>query len=171
MARDPNIPVHYRVSTTQAILLYTTGGLFYVIQLGLMLTIVGEVGTWVLGVIGDIVFGIWFFFLGANFLGGKQSAKAGKVFILNSLAELVPFLDGVYPAFIVEVWQILAIMKKEDEEKAAERAKKEGASVVQAQTQARAAQLHAMQVAQENQRAIEVAANDNVSSEGVREAA
>ncbi len=116
-------PVRYRVSTVQNILLKSTAAVLDGVGFILMLFIVGEVGTEVIGLTGDILFFIWFWFLGVNYMGRNSSSKMITM-IANSVAESIPFVNGLYPGFSVETWRLISLMKKEDEEDALKNAQK-----------------------------------------------
>lgn len=146
--------VRYRVSTVQNALIKSTAVLFDVIGFILMLTVIGEMGTMVIGVMGDVLFLLWFWMLGANYMGGKSSSKLVTV-LVNFVAENIPFINGFYPGFSVAAWRLISIMKKEDEEEAkkknAEVAKSEA---VRVQEQNRSLEIRLKQIrANENEAA------------------
>ncbi|MDB5195145.1 MAG: hypothetical protein JWO84_329 [Parcubacteria group bacterium] len=146
-ASSSTAPVPYRVNNVQEFLLKGSACVLYVIQLILMLTLVGEVGTEVIGLVGDILYIVWFWLLGVNYFGGNSHSKL-MTLVTNSVLETVPFVNGIYPGFCVEVWRLVAIMKKEDEEKHALRQKKiDKAEAAQAQQRARAVAIRAQRIA------------------------
>jgi hypothetical protein len=104
--------------------LKSTAAALDIIGFILMLTVVGEIGTMIIGITGDILFLVWFWFLGVNYFGGNSQSKL-LTFITNSVAESIPFVNGIYPGFSVQAWRLIAIMKKEDEEKARKNAAKD----------------------------------------------
>jgi hypothetical protein len=115
MAAPPG--TQYRISGTQAFFLKISAIVLDGIGFLLMITVVGEVGTEVIGLTGDLLYGIWFWILGVKFFGGNARSKLLTI-VANGVMEVVPFVNGVYPGFTVAVWRIVSIVKKEDEEKA-----------------------------------------------------
>jgi hypothetical protein len=153
-------PVRYRVNGTQEFLLKATAAVLDIVGFLFMLLIVGEVGTEVIGMVGNILLFVWFFMLGVSFTSGNAQSKLVTMGV-NALLEIVPFVNGLYPGFSVAVWRIVAIVKKEDEEKArAQAAAQESADQKRMQEVQRAQAIRAQRLAQ--------AANDD---EREREAA
>jgi len=125
--------------------------------LALMLTVVGEVATEAIGFVGDAAFLLWFWMKGANFMG-RNSGKKLQTLLINSVAESIPFLNGVYPGFSIETWRLTALMREEDEHDANRKiASDPRAEAIRAQTDRRAAQSEALAAAEERY----TAANDN----------
>ncbi len=123
MATREAAKVAYRVSGIQELLLKLTAVVLDGVGFLLMLTVIGEVGTEVIGLTGDALFFIWFWMLGAKFLTGQAGRKIVTL-AGNALVEAVPFANGVYPGFSIAVWRLVKIMKEEDEEEARNAARK-----------------------------------------------
>ncbi len=151
---DTPAPVRYRVSMVQSILIKSTATTLDVLGFILMLTVIGEVGTEVIGLTGGILFFVWFWFLGVNYTGGKASSKMVTI-IANSVAESIPFLNGIYPGFTIETWRLISIMKKEDEEEA----RKKAVKMEKINTQRTREYSRALQI-----RSQRMAANDNAAA-------
>lgn len=137
-----NDNVRYRVNVPQELLLKSSAVLLYLLGLLLTFTGIGAIATVIIDITADILYFIWFLFLGANFLSGRKEAKL-FVLIGNGVVSLIPFLDGVYPSLPIEVWCMVHIMKKEDEERAAK-----GAARAERDARARAAAISAARTAQ-----------------------
>lgn len=124
MATAANAPsVRYRISAIQEIFILATAIILDGAGFILMLTVLGETGTEVIGIAGEILFLVWFWFLGADYLSGNAQSKL-LTLLGNGVVEAVPFVNGVYPGFTVQAWRLISIMKKEDEEKAKRAARK-----------------------------------------------
>jgi hypothetical protein len=163
MANTSSSPVQYRVGFAQEILLKSSAATLDLVGFLLMLTVVGEAGTEVIGLTGDALYFIWFWFLGVNYMGGNSQSKIATA-LVNSIAESIPFVNGLYPGFSVQVWQLVKIMKKEDEENARKTARKvESTTVREIDRLRRAQEIRAQQQLQ--------AANDNAEAESAAEAA
>lgn len=157
MANPSNQSVKYRVSFTQELLIKSAAATLDVIGFLLMLTVVGEIATVIIGITGGALFFIWFWFLGVNYFGQNATSKVGMT-IINFILESAPFINAVYPGFSVQAWRLISIMKKEDEEKAKKRNQRAAAGEAE-QYFARKQRVEAAQ-AQQIQ-----AANDNAAEE------
>ena len=118
MAGSRQADVSYRISSFQEILLKSTALTLDGIGFLLMLTVVGEVATEVIGLTGDALFIVWFWILGTKFFEGRASSKI-MTLMANAVLETIPFINGIYPGFSIAVWRLVRITKTEDEEKAA----------------------------------------------------
>lgn len=116
----------YRISSFQEILLKSTALVLDGIGFLLTLTVIGEIATEIIGLTGDVLFLTWFWMLGTKFFEGRASSKV-MTFIVNAVAEAVPFVNGVYPGFSIGVWRLVKITKEEDEEKARKNKAAQGA--------------------------------------------
>jgi hypothetical protein len=143
----PDTSVHYRISGAQNILLKSTAVLLDGLGLFLTPTVIGAAPVEFIGVMGGIGFLVWFWMLGANYLGGKTQSKILTV-LGNTVMEAIPFVNGFYPGFSVEAWRLISIMRQEDEEKARTKAlKDEKIDARRAQQQARALEIRSAQQA------------------------
>ena len=93
---------------TDFLMKFVAAGLDFI---GLLLfeTVVG--GT-IVGIIGDLVFFVWYLTKGISLWKGKSLKKAG----VNFLVELIPLINDFYPGFTVFVWTNNKAIMKEDEE-------------------------------------------------------
>lgn len=124
----------------------------------LMLTLVGEIGTEAIGLVGDSVFFIWFWMKGAQFTG-KNSGKKMSTLLVNSIIESIPFINGVYPGFSVEAWRLTALMREEDEQDASRKiVPDQRAEAIRLQVEQRQMQTRAVSAANDNAAALEEAA-------------
>lgn len=109
--------VQYRISSFQEVLLKASALTLDGVGFLLMLTVIGEAATEIIGLTGDALFLLWFWMLGVKFLGGRANSKI-MTFLVNAVIEVVPFVNGIYPGFSIAVWRMVRITKDEDEEKA-----------------------------------------------------
>lgn len=117
---------------------------------GLVLTCtgIGAVVTEGLGIAGNAGYLFWFYKKGARFTGSGSASKA-QVLFFNSVVEVIPFLNGFYPGFTIEVNRLIEIMCKEDEEKAAKKRAEEEAQQLRYLREVRQAQIREEQLARQ----------------------
>ncbi len=121
---------------------------FWLLQVVLSLTGVGEVVSEILGFIQIGLFFFWFLFLGINFFGKNSLQKVGVTLGLD-VAELIPFINDV-PFIIVQILWLIYITRKEDKEKVVEQAA--AAEKAAAEQRAREIQYYAARVPARAQR-------------------
>lgn len=109
--------VHYRIGTAAAFFLYAFGAFGWIVGFLLMLTGIGEIATWILDIIGEIIYVLWYALLGVSYFSGKSTQKLGIVGV-SSLVNMIPFLDGVVPTFILQTAAMIHVTRKEDRERA-----------------------------------------------------
>ncbi len=149
------IEVKYRIGTVSAFFLYALGAFGWLIGFLLMLTGIGEIGTWILDIVGEVMYIFWYGLLGVNYFSGKSAQKLG-IIGTSSLVNLTPFINGIVPTFVIETWAMIRVTRKEDEERA-EKAAQDTAQAQAAEMQKIQNQMYVV----ERARAAQQAANDN----------
>ncbi|MBA3789482.1 hypothetical protein H0X32_03810 [Patescibacteria group bacterium] len=109
-----------RIGNAMAGLLIGTSILFWGVQFLISLTVVGEIGSEFIGIVGDGIFFLWLFLLRVNYFGKNSGKKVGLV-IGATIIELIPFINDI-PADVIEVIFLILITRKEDREIAEEKA-------------------------------------------------
>jgi hypothetical protein len=146
MAR--NAAATYRIDAGQEFLLKAAALVLDAIEFLLTLTVIGAVASEVIGITGTILFFIWFHFLGVKYFDGRGGNKL-MTMMVNSVIEAIPFVNGFYPGFSIAAWRIVAITKKEDEE----RAEKKGRLAAMEEAEALRQQQRTAQAIQAQRRA------------------
>ena len=158
-----NDNVQYRIGAISGFFIVATAVVMYGIGFLLALTGIGEIATEILDIGLSILFFFWFALLGVNYFSGRSSLKLG-IMGACTVVEVIPFINAIAPALVIETVAIILITRKEDREKAAaDQEKRAKAAAAAQQTQNRNAQF----IARRNQM-MQQAANNN---EALQEAA
>ena len=111
-----------RISFVTAILLLATAVLIYGTQaLVLFIPGVDVVLDFILGIFGDMIFGIWFFLLGVNYFSGTKSLPKLTALFSTAIIETVPLLNAL-PALPLGVATLIWAVRKEDAQNIAQAA-------------------------------------------------